>query len=413
MQLEELEKQFNHQLSRHEMLDINQHNLWSSIERQLPPKEEEKPPLLLFLLARILIGLFLFGLTGDYLQNEQHVLPPNIQSTIALEKTPNEDFCKQVDSLAQHPKITKTPASTFINSKEKSNDNKYTVNQLPIKQLLVNTPKYSLSLPYDYTLDSIESKSILPQLIPSDAQLKLLVSPEKEKDHFFTFQHLGISYQQNLYRAKTSNYQQIRQLTETPINNWSVGIDAFQQIQPNIYVGIGLAYQQQWTRFNYQGSSVQQGDSIFIPQQILIDPSDLDSLSRWDWQIPQLTENRSIQHFNQFQSLSIPISLAYLRKANKWQYGLIGGLYATWIFQQKGKYITPSGTITSLEEEPSYSPFQFGAHISPVISYQFKPNIQIGIRSNFHYNFSNQSTHNELKQQSLRYGVSIGVLRSW
>lgn len=162
---------------------------------------------------------------------------------------------------------------------------------------------------------------------------------------------------------------------------YNFGLNIFYQFKHKILVGAGLEYQQMWTQFDYSNVNL---NSRFIDnalKKIWINSVSGQVINE-EYGLVEVVDtlNRTIKHHNNFQRLSIPFQIGYIKRTNKFEVGIVTGLSINYTYIMSGYAISENNQILDFAQNQDFSPinkFGIGFHLSPLISYEVSDNISI------------------------------------
>ncbi|MEM8524596.1 MAG: hypothetical protein AAGG68_08125 [Bacteroidota bacterium] len=326
---------------------------------------------------------------------------PKSEESILESKTNTESPNKNLTNKITTPKSTEnqllinkntSTSLRFLNNFiERSYDEEVMLYDVSEQRTVTNNSPLYPTIKYPIPTNKLVSQNAafatLNSIIhPIESQKKAIVFPTANpKIEVITFKpHYALELSGGMNNWNTnydevSTEQNIRSVNETELTGYQLAANLKYYFNPNWYASTGLAFQQLNHRFNYENIKTEQveerdalvgiainsisGDSTFIRQDRSVD----------------VTQKRSVQHYNQHQLLSIPVHLGY-----EWNYkrlalsGNLGGVFSVRSFS-KGKTWVDSEIATYDRENQIYKKrFGLGVSAQVQLNYTLTNNFYIG-----------------------------------
>jgi len=450
MKQEDLEHQLNKYFNDHESHDLDENVLWKSMKDRLDAeKEESKPiPFLYYILGgSFLIFILIAVVWSNYYLASQSDRIPSGELMAQKEYRETTSASEIKTTFSEHSEFV-TAESKTINTDEKSPSK----NPHPIS---IKKGQNSLTKPADHTLIAVPSKvketktavisenqeernqpnltaptlpkpdhsvvnklSIPPlELLSNTSEIQRVndskLVPNKRTSRWLFSLEAGPLQSTLGIDTKNSILASLREQTETPKLGWSVGLNAI-QVQPRgLAWGIGFNYQRSWIKFNYQQEQTQEIVLDNTLLEVLLNQTTMDTIGvRFGQATVDRTDNREVQHYNETNTLSIPIHFGYLRKMQRITYGLMGSLQYNYLLQNSGRFLDAQQTIVDLQTVDDFKKSTLSAHLRPLVIFDLTRGFGLSIAPSLGFTLTN-AVNGDLgyAQRPLEFGFVVGVVK--
>jgi len=179
------------------------------------------------------------------------------------------------------------------------------------------------------------------------------------------------------------------------------------------YWGSGLSYQQTWTKFRYEKESIDHRSMDNIITRILIDneTQDTTGILRGDVSVQEMS-SRNLQHYNQFQSIGVPVHIGYIRERTSFMYGLELGANFSYMLRQEGRLLLADETVFDFGDSDYFKPWRLNIYLRPMVAIPLRDGLHLSCSPIVSMSVNNElSVNRGLQQSSFNYGLSLGVYK--
>ncbi|MFK7772526.1 MAG: hypothetical protein AB8F94_10310 [Saprospiraceae bacterium] len=449
MKSEDLEKHFREQINDHQSFDLDPDLVWDSLSPLLEKKKKRRGIIYLtfgLIGSLLLISTYLFFDNSENKKQELTELnsilkKENISTFHKIEKIPTEPSETTRKNLSLNPKEIKSQKNSFsgknkdqsflplsqdktitktsnINSAALSSKNKtYNLSLTPkieTKQNFASEVAPIVSLFSPIMVKSLTSKNT-PSL-PDFSIEKEDIEENKTKRKSQTLFNLeaGLSFSNaNIQANGSPDYASLRKQSEEAKLGWGVEFNIYRVKKSGLVLGTGLGYQKSWVKFNFNWEDQEEVLVEDIPLHILIDLQTMDTvgIQTGNVQLNQ-TNQRDVQHYNEFQTVTLPLHVGYLKNKSKFSYGILGGVSYHYRIKQQGRIFDEDNSLINFKDDSYFTKSNFSAHLKPIFALKINSNYQLTFSPAIAFSLSDQIKRNlAISQRPITYSLSIGVTK--
>jgi hypothetical protein len=230
---------------------------------------------------------------------------------------------------------------------------------------------------------------------------------------------LGISKTKKCTFASTTqansslDYARLRKQSEKLQLGWGIEFNTFRVKKSGFVIGTGLGDRKSWVKFRYQKEEEQELLTENIPEHFLIDLTTMDTMGiQFGDVVLNHDIKRNVQHFNEFQTLSILIHIGFFKPKRKITFGILGGISYQFSLKQKGQLFDESGSIIDFKDDSYFKKSNFSTHLKPLLAMKLGSNYQLTLSHTLAFSLTDQIKNNSaISQRPITNSLSIGLIK--
>jgi hypothetical protein len=239
----------------------------------------------------------------------------------------------------------------------KSEKNEVDIALLPVRVSMLEVKKSSLDL-------SLAGQEIEPQVSTKQQSAKFLLELDGGA---------GLSLNRLLSLSGIENQTWWRQETEKPWYVWNIGLNAGWYLNDQMYISTGFHYEQLKEKFDYRRTGVTRMMTVYDPAGNPLDSS-------------LVTGTYINSTENVYTMLSLPLSVGYERKKDKWALGFEAGLTINYSLKATGRIFSLNNDIQPLESLMEVHQLGFGVQGAFVLRRYLSDQTSLFVKPGYRFN---------------------------